>query len=39
VKKGDSDVLKHEPARKYKLHPGEKVARELKEGLLPANWT
>lgn len=39
VKKGDSDVLKHEPARKYKLHPGEKVARELKEVLLPADWT
>lgn len=33
VKKGYSGTSKHEPARKYKLHLGKKVARELKEVL------
>lgn len=35
MKKGDSGTSKHEPARKYYLHPARKVARELKEVLSP----
>lgn len=38
VKKGNSGTSKHEPARKYKLHPGKKVARELKE-VLSSSWS